>query len=310
MEERMCLIALRRNQGEALHEKYFNQALTRNKDGIGLMYVNNDRVVTRKLGSDATWKDKESFYTEFANAPAPALVHLRFGTAGNRADQDNAHPFQILSKDKDGVDLWMMHNGHMHIAEIDSTKSDSWHFANLYIKPLVKGNPYVLTNPYVQQLIKRAIGSNRLVFLYGCGTYVIIADDAATDKIEYGGAWLSNENYFIKSYTPYSQQACNNNQTTEAPVQENKASHPDIEDSIDESNINEGIDEDDENEEVEDLIELPDDVQEQIELLKTMTDDDLYNFTDYQPDDAARLLQNLRDHFCIDDMVANKVASK
>lgn len=191
----MCLIAVRREDKEKLYEKYFDVARDRNRDGIGIMYAKQGRVIAKKLEGKALIYEKMKLYKEFASAPAPSCLHLRFGTAGNKDDETNAHPFKILSKDDgDGVDLYMMHNGHFSdVVRVDSTKSDTWHFANLYVKKLVKKNPFILCDPFVQDLLSKYTKGSRVVFLYGDGTRVILDDGTGTEDDAKGGAWLSNK---------------------------------------------------------------------------------------------------------------------
>lgn len=188
----MCLIAVKQSEDETLYHDSFRAAAVRNGHGTGIMYPKDGRIIAKKFGT-VNYKVNGELYEEFLAQPV-AAIHVRIATGGSKIDDTNAHPFQILSKEEDGVDLYMMHNGIIGAVEIvDSDKSDTWHFSNLYLRQLLYRNPYGLTNPFLQQMIKKYIGSSRLVFMYGDGTTVIIdGDNSGVTSKEHGGVWLSN----------------------------------------------------------------------------------------------------------------------
>lgn len=333
----MCLISVRRKDSEKFHDKYFTLANERNADGIGIMYVKEGRVVAKKLEGRAAAYQKRALYTEFANAPAPSCLHVRIGTAGNKSDEFNAHPFQILDKEQDGVDLWMMHNGHFNNADkIDSTKSDSWHFANLYIKKLVKKNPYILCDPYIQQMIKLFTAGSRVVFLYSCGTRIILDDGAGHEDEKSGGSWLSNRsgasdacntttnysNYHSRNnnysrvkdefdeyedeyYYGFAHKTKHNKDYTDYTPNKNKntiLTQVKKEPIMIASNV---VDIKVTQEEVEvakadttpSLFTLPEDFDEAIEALAGMNDDAVKDFVEGNQEDAITLLINFRDYY-------------
>lgn len=198
----MCLIAFKRNKDEDFNYESFLIAAENNPHGTGLMYAKNGRVIVNKVGVVDKDINNELYY-EFAEQEV-AAIHVRKTTHGE-TDNTNAHPYCILNKEDDGVDLYMMHNGVISgVDEIDPTKSDTWHFVNLYLKPLLEKDPYMLTSPYLQQMIAKFMGSSRLLFMYGDGTTVIIADsNAHTSGADVGGCWLSNK-YSLTKKTTYS----------------------------------------------------------------------------------------------------------
>lgn len=335
----MCLIAFRREDKETFKEEWFYPAADRNDDGIGIMYLDKGRVVTKKLGATATLENKRDMLKEFNEAPSPSFLHLRYGTAGNKEDETNAHPFKILSKDDgDLVDLYMMHNGILNTADFDSTKSDTWHFANCYIKPLVKKNPYLLCNAYVRAMISKFVNGSRICFLYSCGTSVVIEDSYCHSDEQYGGCWLSNRAMIgHKPHNPFlidketekeiaefygnegSFSHCNNNygstynrnheqqQTLNVlSMNQKKGNGYKESEALAEYNkrkADEALnisDKDSDNTPFFDAtFELADTVDEQIMNLGDYDDDEISELVEFAPEAAAVLLCNLRDYFRI-----------
>lgn len=334
----MCLIAVRRKEDEKLHEKYYDAARIRNSDGIGIMYVKDGRVVAKKAeGKTAVYLKKE-LYQEFADAPVPSCLHLRFGTAGNKDDKDNAHPFQILKLEDDGVDLYMMHNGHFSgVTRVDPTKSDTWHFAHLYIKKLVKKNPYILCDPFIQSMIKDYTKGSRVVFLYSCGTKIILDDGTGCEPLEKGGAWLSNRyttdvteytapaktESKIKPYDPddwgddycqgygdrYSHYRKTDNfepnkykdKDKDFSNVKNIKSQAELEEARSKYPLAIKGDDDTDSPDIEDAgnsdFELPETVEEALECMAGMTDNEIKELVEVQPEDVISLLLTFRDYY-------------
>lgn len=331
----MCLIAYRREEEETFHKEFFIASAARNDHGTGIMYVKDGRVVTKKIGQKATQQDKLDMYYEWSIAPTPAFIHLRMCTSGSKEDE-NAHPFQVLSLEKDGVDLWMMHNGVFNVTELDANRSDTWHFVNLYLKPLLKGNPYILCNPYVRAMIEKYTGGSRLCFLYGDGTVVTIEDAQTHDDEKYGGCWLSNrsmigtppyqwakDNYSVDKDTdyysgsPYSRRMAEINRTdkvintfkegAKAVAEEEKKNNSqaviELGRAGDKDTDNPAMDEDGD-------FDLAETLDEQIEQLLDMDDIRIIQLVDESPAIASQLLSNLRDYYKtqLTDLTGKRVA--
>lgn len=125
--------------------------------------------------------DFESFYKVYLKfyAKFECAIHFRWATCGVVC-QDQAHPYEIAP----GV--WMMHNGQVDTPEWDTTKSDSWHFAQIISEMVEKG---WLHDVYFQELIQMAIGeSNRLLILDKKG-YTFFGKDTG---VMWNGVWFSN----------------------------------------------------------------------------------------------------------------------
>lgn len=205
----MCLIAVKTSPNETFHYSAFQTAAKRNSDGTGIMYPKDGRIIHRKLGGKLSDEENKSLYDEFIAQPKAAL-HVRFTTHG-KTDNDNAHPFEILSIDKgDPVDLFLMHNGVISGApKVKEGMSDTWHFVEFMLKPMLKADPYAVVNPYIKAMIKDFIGACRLTFMYGDGTVVLVEDNQCNRDPQYGGVWLSNRSYLTPSYTAPNQYSRN-----------------------------------------------------------------------------------------------------
>ncbi len=200
----MCLIAFRRSEDQKIDYNEFQAMIDNNSDGTGIMYPQAGRIVTKKFGNP-TYRENQELFQEWLDQPVAAL-HARIATGKSKINTLNAHPFEVLTKERDGVDLWMMHNGIIGKANLVSDEmSDTWHFVNFYLRPLLHRNAYALCNPYMQHMLKEFVGNSRLLFMYGDGTSVIIdADDQGRESEKHNGLWLSNGHSLAKrtTYTP------------------------------------------------------------------------------------------------------------
>ena len=168
---------------DALEAAYFT-----NEDGVGAMWVENNRVHTKKIPV-CTFDDVKALYE--AKGDKQYVMHLRFKTHGS-IDLDNTHPIQILSKETNGMDLWMVHNGVLSfVTAKDKGRSDTWYFVNDYLKPILTKNPNLIFDPVFQQMLGLAVGAgNKLLFLNNAGRTVIINKSSGHDHPS--GCWLSN----------------------------------------------------------------------------------------------------------------------
>jgi hypothetical protein len=186
-ENPMCLI-IHKPASLELHESWLRDFYVRNKDGYGFMYSEGGRLYVHKsLG------DVERFVTAFkARMGKELLVHLRMRTHGD-IDLDNCHPYEVLTPALGGVlgAVWMMHNGVLSSGnQADTKKSDTWHYIQNVMVPLLRRDPELLLEPAFQKLVKGDIGhSNKFTFMTSRGDVVIINREAGSD---YNGAWMSN----------------------------------------------------------------------------------------------------------------------
>lgn len=185
----MCLI-INVPRGKDFPRDALEAAYYTNSDGAGFMWVENDRVKTLKNPSaDFEWIEQQ--FDRLQGEGRLFAVHLRFATHGKK-DRENTHPFQILRKEADGRDLWMMHNGVLSDFPIFSKgRSDTWHFVENWLKPALKSNPKLIYRESFQKTMGKVIGvSSKLLFLDSGGQVVIINKEQGSNHTS--GCWISN----------------------------------------------------------------------------------------------------------------------
>jgi hypothetical protein len=84
-----------------------------------------------------------------------------------------------------------MHNGVLSTGnKADTTKSDTWHYIQNYLKPMLSGNPDFAFHPSFKALIEDHIGvSNKFVIMDNEGRQTVINEGSG---VYWGGLWLSN----------------------------------------------------------------------------------------------------------------------
>jgi hypothetical protein len=84
-----------------------------------------------------------------------------------------------------------MHNGILSTGNKANEKlSDTWHYINDYLKPMLAGNPDFAFHPAFKALVSDHIGgSNKFVLMDNEGRSVVINESAG---VYWGGLWLSN----------------------------------------------------------------------------------------------------------------------
>lgn len=168
---------------EAAHE--------RNPDGFGVMFHEDGIAQERIILPDNFGQVKKLYLQHHRN---PIAAHFRMRTVGD-IDETQCHPYKILNKDEDGINMFMMHNGTLHVKDIETgyqaKDSDSQQLVDKYLKPTLKSNPALIHLEPFQTMLSNLIGSsNRLVFLDDTGEFVIINQHTGHDLEE--GIWISN----------------------------------------------------------------------------------------------------------------------
>jgi len=195
----MCVI-IDKKIGQEIPFESLLLAAGRNPDGYGVVIADRgENVVLQGLAEkSATAAENVARFLEQAK-DLPCMVHFRFATAGART-VGNAHPFQILSKDKDGVDMHMMHNGTIHHFKIEGSQdSDTARFVNIVARPLLKrlwkshGEDEVafLGDPVLTETLKAMVGWGVLTFQTSNGGTLRINEVNGKD---YDFGWASNKN--------------------------------------------------------------------------------------------------------------------
>ena len=181
----MCLI-IASPKGARPDSNLLLQAAIDNPDGYGIVWYDNGLKVRKGLDT----LDSLDALKAIPDG-APYVLHYRWTTHGKN-NTDNCHPFKL------GGWGYMAHNGVLQIpTERNTGMSDTWHFAQYWVKP------YLRQNPSYKQLLKMCeqfIGhGNKLAFLTHRGD-VLIANESYgfwEDNIWYSNAgshWeLENE---------------------------------------------------------------------------------------------------------------------
>jgi hypothetical protein len=187
----MCLIAVAKKRSLIPLEN-LKQAHTRNKDGWGIMYAMEDRVISyRGLG------DHKEFLNVWESLPdVPIAAHFRFRTKGP-TDIENCHPFKVLDAERDGQDVYVMHNGPQVARDChgDKRRSDTLEFVQDLVAPMLRGKPRFIRTAAFRRIMENMIDSEKLVFLEGCGKWHF-ANYGEGEVID--SVWYSNT-YSIES---------------------------------------------------------------------------------------------------------------
>lgn len=133
----MCII-IEREPNKTIDFEDFKSFIINNPDGWGLSVPEGDgKLLTLR---SAETPDPDNLYKlvqeEFLTHKI--MLHLRYTTAG-ATELRNAHPFPILEKSKDGIDLRMCHNGTLSAySPQKGNESDTRVFVRQFVRPLFK----------------------------------------------------------------------------------------------------------------------------------------------------------------------------
>jgi predicted glutamine amidotransferase len=181
----MCLL-ITQPAGTVFTDEFLRGVFNKNQDGLGVMYAENNTLYTAKI-LPKTYAEAKAFYDEHISGRACA-IHWRMQTHGH-IDLHNCHPYEVISE-AEGYPLWLMHNGILHTDnKKDMAKSDTWHYIQDYLRPMLLKNPEWFMSPEFNELVGRHIGSNRFTLLDAYGNMVTINE---RQGVQYNGAWLSN----------------------------------------------------------------------------------------------------------------------
>lgn len=201
----MCLI-IQRPAGVTLDKDKFLTATKNNPDGYGLTVAAGDgKLLTFKSIEYDADELYDLIHGEFKESVL--MLHLRYTTAGDTSLR-NAHPFPILERGPDGVDLRMAHNGTIHkykpgINANNKWESDTRVFAREFVRPLFKRMSAgwhcedILEDGFVYDLLKDQIPSTSvLAFLDGDGHTMIINAEGNNGFTDEDGVYFSNKYSF------------------------------------------------------------------------------------------------------------------
>ena len=182
----MCLLT-KQDAGTIFDDNFLIGVYSANPDGIGVMWAEKDVLYTVKhVPKD--FAEFKAFFDEHING-RECTWHARWRTHGD-INTEMVHPYEVLSQEE-GYPLYLMHNGVLHTGNAkDKTKSDTWHFIQDYLRPMLLKNPEFFLTDAFKDLIENFIGDgNKFALLDAYGNRVTINEQ---EFVEYNGALLSN----------------------------------------------------------------------------------------------------------------------
>lgn len=189
----MCLIA-HAPEGTTFPERLRSSVFTRNKDGFGVMYSNRDDTVTVEKILPKSPDEIEPFLEKTKDQNV--AFHWRMRTHGS-IDLSQVHPYRVTSKSEgDDLDIYMMHNGVLRcVNEVFPTKSDTWHFIEGFLRPVLLKDPDILYDSDFIKTLGAMIGTNNKFLIYrgdDAEPFIINEKSGVDDEKKYEGCWLSN----------------------------------------------------------------------------------------------------------------------
>jgi hypothetical protein len=192
----MCIILV--GKPEHITDKILLRAYNGNKDGFGLMYSKDNKIITEKF-LPKKFKSVLKCFNKHAKNTNQIALHFRFATQGEK-NNFNSHPFCILNKKLgDNFDLFLMHNSPLLPAPIlDNKKSDTYFFSRYILKPIIKNKPDLIFNESFIKSLNKIINcetSSRVLLL-----------NSFNNEFEFLGDWVNFENlkvsqtYSIQEY--------------------------------------------------------------------------------------------------------------
>lgn len=189
----MCVIILR-PENKVLSTTVLLSCMHDNPHGWGMMYALNGRVHTLRGLEDS------EFWSAYMTIPASVTlaIHFRIKTHG-KINIANTHPFPVLPASEGYLsDIWLMHNGIFRIEETDPSMSDTWHFVQHLLKPVLVEAPVLLHNAAFQGMLEDSVDSSRVLLLDGSGTFVLLNSKSWTE--EEGCLFSNNHSLYADTY--------------------------------------------------------------------------------------------------------------
>ncbi len=167
----MCLI-INNPKGIILNKLRMETAMKNNQDGVGIMWHDDNGDVCVEKG---LFDFNQFWNLHNTLCGKPHAIHFRLRTRG-KVHEDACHPFRILNKKEDGIDLVMMHNGTLHGITNSDRESDSMIFAReLRTKIRTWDDPLEILSERLLTKLASNIGSgNKMLFFASGGfTYIV-----------------------------------------------------------------------------------------------------------------------------------------
>lgn len=197
----MCIIYEREPNFNIPYDK-FEASVINNPDGYGLSYPDEDGKLITLRSADKPDPEKLYKLIDEELIDQKLMVHLRYTTVGG-TNLRNAHPFPILERDVDGIDLRMSHNGTLgkyRPKSNTSTESDTRVFVREFVRPLFKrlargmSPEELLSDDFTKKLLEDQLTTaSVLTFLDGNGNSLICNETGNGGKKEEG--WFYSNTY-------------------------------------------------------------------------------------------------------------------
>lgn len=204
----MCVIVMR-EPNVTLDADKFKTLVMNNPHGWGISVPDGEGnlITVRDVAGGDT--NAEELY-EWINdefAKDKIMLHLRYTTAGDTILR-NAHPFPILEKSADGVDLRMAHNGTLSAYEPKWNADNKWEsdtrvFTRNFVRPLLKrliigrSSAEVLNDYFTEELLDTQLTAMSVITLLdGHGNSLIVNKDGNGGFTDEDGTYFSNKYSF------------------------------------------------------------------------------------------------------------------
>lgn len=156
-----------------------------NADGVGAMYVTAKGALRTPKTLPKNLGQAHAFIAQLPQDNRNIAIHWRMKTHG-AINLLNCHPYDVIPGQ-----MALMHNGILSQGNrADVTKSDTWHYINDVVRPMMEAAPALMTNQAWLNLIEADItNSNRFAIMNSAGELVVLNKETG---IEHDGMWFSN----------------------------------------------------------------------------------------------------------------------
>lgn len=174
----MCL-AIYKPANKIIKLSELENGFNSNRDGAGFAYISRGKIVIKK----GYFKWDEFVKAYLPHEKKQMVIHFRLATHGAE-DAFNCHPWPCA----DGK-FAIIHNGILSYPS-SPTKSDTGHFVDEVLDPILSQTPDMFNNPGLSWLIEESISnSNKIVILREDGGYNILNEKQG---LWHEGSWFSN----------------------------------------------------------------------------------------------------------------------
>lgn len=202
----ICIAILKKQGVQAPTMEILKQCFTRNKDGAGITWLENNKLHIKK--GFMTWAEFETFYKEFEEAhnTTDMLIgyHFRITTHGGTNAQ-NCHPFPVSEVMADLKEIEfvkeegrvVIHNGIISpFSSSYGNDSDTQKFIQKFLVHIDKADSRWYNNVHTVKAVEEILGS-KLAVLDVDGSSTVMG----SGWIEDNGVWYSNSTYKKSTYS-------------------------------------------------------------------------------------------------------------